>query len=621
MSSPIRTHAAILNLLATDAPERELRAALAALGGDAAELAEAALTLHRSRLEDRRRAVGLSVLSETAADLATHRDLDELLQAICRRARLLLSTDVAYVTLSDPERGDTHVRTTDGIVSEAFRTMRLPAGVGIGGLVARTGRPEITADYAADDHLAHVRDVDRRVEEEGLRAIVAVPLQHGGESFGVLLSASRVVRRFEPQEVALFASLAAHAAVAIANARLLDDSRRAVAELAEARDLAQAHATRVERISVAQERLAAVALKHGGLQELVEAAHELIGGRVELHGPEGDELARAGTDEDGDRIGVRLPGGLDDLGTLGVRVGASNGIELEVADRVAGLAAGILLQQRVQSEAEYRHRSRLLEELLHGRGAEDQEVRRSLARGGISIDEPHIVLVVAPAPSTERWAWLTAARAAGSAHGLVGTVTGRLVVLVPGADPEEAAERWAEIMRGAGAERPTIGAAPVAAWFDGLPTAHRDATSSLSVLLALGHVGRTATVAQLGIFGHMLGEPARADLQRFLERALGCVVEHDAHGRSELLPVLHMFFEESGHLANTARRLHVHINTLYQRLARLDKLLGADWRDPDRRLELHLALRLRALDTRLRTGDPGAPPSGDDTTDLATRQV
>lgn len=52
-------------------------------------------------------------------------------------------------------------------------------------------------------------------------------------------------------------------------------------------------------------------------------------------------------------------------------------------------------------------------------------------------------------------------------------------------------------------------------------------------------------------------------------------------------------------MANTARSHGVHVNTLYQRLERLDAILGTDWREPDRRLELHLALRLWRLDERL----------------------
>jgi signal transduction histidine kinase len=42
---------------------------------------------------------------------------------------------------------------------------------------------------------------------------------------GVLLAASRVVRHFAPEELALFASLGAHAAIAIENARLHERSR------------------------------------------------------------------------------------------------------------------------------------------------------------------------------------------------------------------------------------------------------------------------------------------------------------------------------------------------------------------------------------------------------------
>ena len=42
-------------------------------------------------------------------------------------------------------------------------------------------------------------------------------------------------------------------------------------------------------------------------------------------------------------------------------------------------------------------------------------------------------------------------------------------------------------------------------------------------------------------------------------------------------------------------RLHVHVNTVTQRLDRIAKLLGPDWQSPDRALELQLALRLHRL--------------------------
>jgi DNA-binding PucR family transcriptional regulator len=41
--------------------------------------------------------------------------------------------------------------------------------------------------------------------------------------------------------------------------------------------------------------------------------------------------------------------------------------------------------------------------------------------------------------------------------------------------------------------------------------------------------------------------------------------------------------------------LHVHVNTVTQRLDRVAQLLGIDWQKPDRALEVQLALRLHRL--------------------------
>jgi GAF domain-containing protein len=201
----------VLEMLVAEVPESDLLDALRRIresGEDdpaaVERLTAAALQIHRSRLEDRRRVIGLAVLGDTAVDLAARRELDGLLSEICRRARMLRATDVDYITLADG--AETYVRATDGIVSESFRAMRIPLGVWLGGLVARTGEPAFTADYNADARLSHLPDVDGRVADEQLRAIAAVPLRRGDEILGVVMSGSRSVRRFDPQELGLFAS-------------------------------------------------------------------------------------------------------------------------------------------------------------------------------------------------------------------------------------------------------------------------------------------------------------------------------------------------------------------------------------------------------------------------------
>lgn len=56
-----------------------------------------------------------------------------------------------------------------------------------------------------------------------------------------------------------------------------------------------------------------------------------------------------------------------------------------------------------------------------------------------------------------------------------------------------------------------------------------------------------------------------------------------------------MYFACGGNLARAKDQLHVHVNTVTQRLERIGKLLGADWSTPDRAIELQLALRLHKL--------------------------
>lgn len=231
----------------------------------------------RAELEGRRRREAeLTALFETVHDLAGLRDLDDVLQAIVQRARRLLGTEVAYMTLTDTERGDTYMRVTVGSVSARFQQLRLGMGEGLGGLVAQTARPYVTEDYPRDARFQHTDSIDTGVGEEGLVAILGVPLLLGGRDvIGVLYAADRRERVFEREQIALLRSFAAHAAVAIDNARLLTETTQALAGLREA------HATS-RRASEVHDRLTELVLRGGGVDDVTRALAEVLGGRVEF---------------------------------------------------------------------------------------------------------------------------------------------------------------------------------------------------------------------------------------------------------------------------------------------------------------------------------------------------
>jgi sugar diacid utilization regulator len=599
----------LLALLAGNVTASEIMAALAQMEADAetdedlteiTDLGRLVLELHSARIEDRWRARGLTLLTDTARDLATHRNVDELLLEICRRARLLLGTDVAYVTLLDDVRGDSFVKATDGVISEHFQAMRIPLGTGLGGLVANTGTPETTADYREDARLAHSKDVDERVASEGLRGIVAVPLKRQTDVIGVLMSGSREARHFDPAEVALFASLGSHAAVALETARLMQQSEVMLADLSQAHTTVKEHARRIERVGEIHDRLTALVLSGSTILELLQALVQELPGEIEMRGPDGTTLEKVGSDEPaGDLEHITEAPVLaraQRLGTLRMRRSRQDAIETEALQRAAILVAGMLLSQQRQTEADHRHRSMVLEDLLAGPISSTGDLQRRAAQEGITLETEHTVLAVDPPESAKRWAWLHATQVAQSRHAIVGVVRGHIIVIEPTTESRSVAAAWSSAMADASGTRATIGAAGGAVGIEALRAAHGYATQTLSLLRALGRHGEYATITDLGIFGHMLSSAGEGDLRAFEERALGRLRAYDTERHSELIPTLKAFFAEGGHLANTARSLDIHINTLYQRLVRIDRLLGAGWRAGDQRLELQLAIRLDDLE-------------------------
>lgn len=151
----------------------------------------------------------LRALYETASDLTAIRDVDEILSAIVRRARQLLGADMTYLSLNDETEGASYMKVTDGALTPEFRSLRLPLGTGLLGLVAQTGAPYFTEDYQRDERFVHRGCIDEAVAGERIRAILGVPLVLGGRVIGALLAVHRSVRPFPASEVTLQTSFAA----------------------------------------------------------------------------------------------------------------------------------------------------------------------------------------------------------------------------------------------------------------------------------------------------------------------------------------------------------------------------------------------------------------------------
>jgi GAF domain-containing protein len=616
--------ASFLDLLAREAPAVEFdRPALEArtLGAppevlDELERARAVALGVRAQLERRRRREAeLSALNDTIADLATLHDLDAVLEAIVRRARKLLGTDVAYLTLRDEERGDTCMRVTDGSVSARFQQLRLPMGAGLGGLVAQTAAPYVTATYPGDARFRHTNEIDAAVAEEGIVAILGVPLCLASRVVGVLFAANRSARPFSREEVTLLGSLAAHAAVAIDNARLLAETRAALAELSTANRLIREHSAAVERAAEAHDRMASLVLRGGDLVDLAASVADLLTGALCVLDVDGRCLAAVGDPGPAASLAdaaasARALGRTVQRGDLWATAGGAGGeavcalvlrpsrelaeADLRILERAAVVTALLLLSRRSLAEAESRVRGELLDDLVSRPLEDPGTVRERARRFGVDLDEVHALLVLrGPAELRQR---LTAWAAGQAAHrgGLAAYRDGVGILLVPGAVPGDLARQVAREARAAVGVPVTVGAAGPVRGPEEVAAAYREAQRCAAALVALDRAGDGASGADLGFVGLLVGSADR-DIDGYVRTALAPVLDYDAQHGTMLRQTLEAYFGAGGSPGRAGEVLHVHVNTVSQRLNRIASLLGADWQRPERAVDLQLALRLHRL--------------------------
>lgn len=599
-----------------------------------------ALQLRAILDERRRREREFAALYETAGDLTRFRDVETVLQTIVRRARYLLNADTAYITLHDEEAAEIHMRVSDGTISLGFSDIRLALGSGIGGYVAQNNRPYYTENYLADSRFVHTSDVDSVVEMEGLVAILGVPLTLGNEVIGVLFAADRSQRQFTVQDVTLLSMFGAHAAVALENARLFQEAQEAVEELNRANATIRAHSQSVERAADAHARLTALVAEGGHLTDVAAAVGEVFGasltvvdqaGRVLAHGgpvvDEFDRIAREGGEaalsaaaplfdamlrsgRHGHAVHVDLPdsglaarwvapvrAGEQQLGALVLAADADLGeIDLRTLERSGQVTALLLFNRRSIEEERRRVANELIAMLASPTQADDDEHVRELSKlVGLDLDEPYLVIAALIGSDYTKLTTAVASSLNSETRWVVGTRGEEIVILVPGDDAEAAIASVKRRFRSAsdapisaGVSGPAVGPQELAATF-------QEARHCLRALLALGREGQICALRNLGIYGLLISGAHPEGVASFIAHTLGGVLNSSETRAAELLSTLDAYFEADGRAAQAADELHIHVNTLYQRLDRITGLTGLNWRDAEDRLQLQLAARFRRL--------------------------
>jgi len=590
----------------------------------------------RNRLElQEQRERGLLAVIASAQDLSSRLDLQELLRTIVSRARNLVGSDIAWLSTYDADLGEFHVLVVDGALSQRPAGMVARRDRGVAGLVMTTRLPFTTPDYLHDNRFAHDAELDDTFRQEGIAALIGVPLIWDGEVIGLLFVADRYPRTHTAQSTSFLCTLATHAAVALRNARDFERANTARAKADQARAELEKHVQSIQAATDAHEKVTSLLARGASLATLCEEVAQLLGGSVLVldetnvivsrgvatgydgtaalacvpSGEHASALARAARasratgrsvvayEADGETCrALSITGGDDTLGTaLLFHRGTLEEVAVRTFERSCSVIAVVLLSQHRAEATRNRSASVLLRSLVSPRQDDPAVLADRAGQHGLDLTKPlSLVVVEMDSPRADY-----AARRFGQAlpcHALADDIDGALVILcgASGAyEVRQAVSSWlGEELKGV--HRGVL-SRPVARPAE-IPALYATLRRSLVVLGRLGMQGRLVGQDELAIYSTLFETHDQASLHNFLEATIGPLLAHDQKRGSALAATLLAYFDCNQNARTTAQRMGIHVNTVRQRLATVEDLLG-HWGHASRALEIHIALRLWSLST------------------------
>lgn len=603
---------AVLELLANEAPPCQVDGLIhdarqAGASDEVLDELEKARTLSQEVHElfgrRRRREAGLSALIDIARELIAPDDLDALLSVIPRRARLLLGTDSAYITLYDPSLPHGRLRTSDGVtVTLADPPAHQQPG------------PMWTSDRTADGAPWSPPELARVMTADGVHALIAVPLQATEHVFGTLYVADRGIRYFTPDEVSLITSLAALVEVAISQAHRIERDTAAITHLRQRLNEVTDRAAALDAVQRDQSALTDQVLGGADLATLATAAADALRGTLVVLDPAERVITATGPVDTLADLDVReglldahtdgAPRRLDEhtwITPITINGGDHGGLvlrrDLPLDDTAVRLlratAQSVAVVRLVESStvaAEGHVRDELLDDLLIPRQRSPRTLAERARRLAIDLSMPHVVVIARPEGGSPGRAMVWASSYAFRTGGLAKPHEGSVVMLLPGDDATAVGRTVAAELSPRLGHPVSVGAAGPANDLAEIPRVHREAARCLDVLTLLDTPGRVASPRELGFLGLLLSDDH--DVDGFVDATLRPVIEYDRTHYTELTRTLEAYFESGGSPTYAAESLYVHPNTVSRRLARITALLGQDWQAPARAVEIQLALKL-----------------------------
>ena len=340
---------------------------------------------------------------------------------------------------------------------------------------------------------------------------------------------------------------------------------------------------------------------------------------------------RRGDDVRTRRAVVRIVAGSLDHGRL-VAFSAEReltGDDIHILERAATVAALAITKAHAVSAVESKYQADFLRDALAGRAGNAEHVIAHAHSLGWDIGRPMVVVVAESDPSStppeltpeelrpmqERFAtaWAQVVRQRDPKAPVVGFSQEVVAILgvpavpalpgkpgLPGGAPNANTESITRTVRdlvrhvsgdgGGGRRSFSTGISRPISSPDELPGAYEQARKAVSVGRQMAGPSALPHFDGLGIFRLLTLVPDTAELRSFAAEALGELLANDTSENADLRTTLSVLLDTNLNVAETARILHFHYNTLRYRIVKLERMLGPFTTDPNLRLTLSLAL-------------------------------
>jgi len=408
-------------------------------------------------------------------------------------------------------------------------------------------------------------------------------------------------------------------------------------------DVLNRQAAMLARSEEVHRALVQIVLAGGGLPEVTAELFGLLGGAVLVTSPDGHVLAeccgaelaasracscfdaegrfRAGTERygissheglAGEHAIVPIVAGRVDHGRI-VAFGAARRLtesDVHALERAATVAALAITKQQAVQAVESKYQADFLHDLLAGRAGDREHAVAHAASLGWDVDRPLVVAVAEPGAADRAEldrlaaAWGSALRSRDPRAAAVGLR--REVVALVGVPRQGDVRRLVRDLAAAvagdpgGPRRPfATGISRVVADPEELSKAYDQARRAVHVARQIDGPGAVADFDALGAFRLLSLVPDPGELRAFARDVLGELADRDDAHAADLRRTLQVLLETNLNVAEAARALHFHYNTLRYRIGKLERMVGPFTEDPHLRLDLALALtvlRMRGLD-------------------------